>query len=1020
MTLPIRSPLDETIPGGRSPLDELGRAPLVAVYAVRGQTARLPCNLTAPPEDPVILVLWYKNGTKTPVFSVDSRSRALQEGSNTRASDLFRGRATFQQQPWSWVLVVQQVEYSDQGEYRCRLDFQSSPTHNGRVQLHVVDLPRKLRIFTSGGAQVEGLVSVQESHPLTLSCRATGGEPLPNVTWWSGSNSLDLEVEERQLTSSLTAAPTSLSAPYVTNTLHLPAVTHAHLTQNLTCRAANTPVLPPLSATVMLKQIDSNLSVHMTAPTGKLSGGREYDVKCEASGVRPPPTLTWWLRGQHLTHNIDVQSLGVDSTVSLLRLLATAGDDNGLLECRATAPTLPHVTASASAKLTVHYVPEATISIDGVGGLASGGTGAAGFRAGDSATLKCTARANPPAYNQTFMFNGRPLRRESVVKSGLTESSITLLQLTHKDAGLYTCLASNPEGDGQSNAVALHIDYAPVCEWEGAREILAAVGEEVEMECRVRASPPQVSYEWESITVAEGREMIREPLRHVDNGLTSRGAVVAGNSSHGRQRAECQPSNEVGPADRPCVFAITLVEPPGALEGCHYHDVTTDSATVTCSPGSSMSVLPQLYHIEVREGNRLVSAHNKSEPRFVLTELSPEQDYVLTMYASHAKGRGEERTLLLKTHTPKPQQVLPKDVSVNSVNKVSEVAPTVAAGGGGGPQVSVVVAGVVGVVVGVAIVVAVVVTCRARRGHTSSPGKSEQYHHSKDSLLELPQGSMYQTCTRHPSRELLTTFSPGPVVVTQVTSGRSSIRSSPLPRRSSTRSAPGGTSPRGHRPRSRSGGPVNVVEVEADTCMAPRVEIESPSRESICGRLSLRGDPYTIHDSPPLALRPDPLTLSVQHQHANPQSPNEAKNPTAHSMAHAYRTSPHPHAAGQLHPEPQIHIVSQHPHTTLDLAPQPHGVPELAATQPREALPARALNPAAQGHPAHFAATLPPPQGMFVPPPHVEPPFAHHQPPQASRDSQTLPPQPQTEAPTIHQQCSSPETGLIKIHPTFR
>lgn len=80
------------------------------------------------------------------------------------------------------------------------------------------------------------------------------------------------------------------------------------------------------------------------------------------------------------------------------------------------------------------------------------------------------------------------------------------------------------------------------------------------------------------------------------------------------------------------------------------------------------------------------------------------------------------------------------------------MAPTVAAGGGGGPQVSVVVAGVVGVVVGVAIVVAVVVTCRARRGHASSPGKSEQYHHSKDSLLELPQGSMYQTCTRHPSR----------------------------------------------------------------------------------------------------------------------------------------------------------------------------------------------------------------------------------------------------------------------------
>ena len=28
-----------------------------------------------------------------------------------------------------------------------------------------------------------------------------------------------------------------------------------------------------------------------------------------------------------------------------------------------------------------------------------------GLRAGDSATLTCTARANPPAYNFTFMFN---------------------------------------------------------------------------------------------------------------------------------------------------------------------------------------------------------------------------------------------------------------------------------------------------------------------------------------------------------------------------------------------------------------------------------------------------------------------------------------------------------------------------------------------------------------------------------------------------------------------------------------
>ncbi|XP_042214832.1 uncharacterized protein LOC121861251 [Homarus americanus] len=100
-------------------------APLVAVYAVRGQTTRLPCNLTSAPEEPVILVLWYKNGTKTPVFSVDLRHQQKGSGS-TRASDFFQGRGRIDQEQrwWSWALVVREVQFSDQGEYRCRLDFQ--------------------------------------------------------------------------------------------------------------------------------------------------------------------------------------------------------------------------------------------------------------------------------------------------------------------------------------------------------------------------------------------------------------------------------------------------------------------------------------------------------------------------------------------------------------------------------------------------------------------------------------------------------------------------------------------------------------------------------------------------------------------------------------------------------------------------------------------------------------------------------------------------------------------------------
>lgn len=42
----------------------------------------------------------------------------------------------------------------------------------------------------------------------------------------------------------------------------------------------------------------------------------------------------------------------------------------------------------------------------GMGGGGGGGDGVLdGLKAGDSATLICNAKANPPAYNFTFMFN---------------------------------------------------------------------------------------------------------------------------------------------------------------------------------------------------------------------------------------------------------------------------------------------------------------------------------------------------------------------------------------------------------------------------------------------------------------------------------------------------------------------------------------------------------------------------------------------------------------------------------------
>lgn len=71
-----------------------------------------------------------------PVFgSIDSRSGPLE--SSVKWSGL-GDRAHFDVTSPTQSLVINPVEAQDDGDYRCRVDFRSSPTRNLRVKLQVV------------------------------------------------------------------------------------------------------------------------------------------------------------------------------------------------------------------------------------------------------------------------------------------------------------------------------------------------------------------------------------------------------------------------------------------------------------------------------------------------------------------------------------------------------------------------------------------------------------------------------------------------------------------------------------------------------------------------------------------------------------------------------------------------------------------------------------------------------------------------------------------------------------------
>ncbi|XP_042862043.1 uncharacterized protein LOC122247103 isoform X2 [Penaeus japonicus] len=212
--------------------------PLTEVSAVVGGRAVLPCDVKPPtPGDAPILVLFYNGATGTPIYSIDARTGPLTR--SVHWSDL-ESRAHFDVTSEPQGLVIDDVMAIDDGDYRCRVDFRSSPTRNLRVKLLVIVPPERVSISNSGGLEVSGVIGPYPvGRTLTLTCEVQGGKPRPQVSWWHEGSLLDDSIE-------------TASGDVTRNVLKLPNLTRQHLYRVLTCQTSNSNMSLPLAATVTL------------------------------------------------------------------------------------------------------------------------------------------------------------------------------------------------------------------------------------------------------------------------------------------------------------------------------------------------------------------------------------------------------------------------------------------------------------------------------------------------------------------------------------------------------------------------------------------------------------------------------------------------------------------------------------------------------------------------------------------------------------------------------------------------
>ncbi|XP_063231784.1 protein turtle homolog A-like [Bacillus rossius redtenbacheri] len=598
--------------------------PVVDVQGVLGKKTMLPCDI-APRDrdDHVHMVLWFKEADGEPLYSFDVRGgRNFGKAKLWSSPTAFGQRAYFRTTSSPAQLLVDDLRLSDEGVYRCRVDFRDSPTRNLNINLTVIVPPERPVIYDAKRRdRTKILEPYNEGSDVTLVCEVTGGRPKPKVTWFLENTVIDDSFEVRA--DGVTA-----------NHLNFPNVGRQHLHGRLVCQAFNTALAPPASKVVVLDINLKPVSVHILTKEKQVSAERKYEVECRSAGSRPEAIITWWKGSRQIKRITKTFSEDGGQNLSILSFVPVIDDDGKYLTCRAENPAIPDSALEDKWRLNVQYMPVVTLKM-------GSSLNPDDIKEGDDVYFECNIRANPKPYRLAWYHNGREMHHNVSAGVILSDQSLVLQGVTKHSAGEYTCLAANIEGKGSSNPVMLRVMYAPACR-EEREELLGALKHEtVSLKCEVDANPPPASFHW---TFNNSGDLAEVPASKftASGGVSRLNYTPASDMDYGT--LACWGSNAVGHQRAPCIFQVVAAGRPFPLVNCSVANQTADSLHVECAEGFDGG-LPQSFLLELLELPGLRQRFNvtvaRGPPVFDVFGTDPGASYRARLYAVNAKGRSE-------------------------------------------------------------------------------------------------------------------------------------------------------------------------------------------------------------------------------------------------------------------------------------------------------------------------------------------------------------------------------------------
>ncbi|XP_037810107.1 putative uncharacterized protein DDB_G0282133 isoform X2 [Lucilia sericata] len=603
----------------------------VAVEAVLGRTATLPCDIEPEAKDDrVYMVLWFRESAGKPLYSFDVRGRPFEKALYWSDTNSFGPRAYFVTSKQPAKLQVDNIQLDDEGVYRCRVDFQNSPTRNHRINLTVIVPPHQILVYDASGRDVAGAVGpLFEGDNIVLTCEVRGGRPEPVVTWMNGTQQLE------------SGNGVSMGRHVTVNRLEVPHITRSALNNTYRCQASNTKLVPPVERSIRIDMLLKPTSVNLTNKQKVFSTGTQYNLTCIVEGSVPDTEIKWTQNNRPFKRGTLSTSQINGKVLSTLTFNPQPEDDGTLLKCEGSNPRLQNSALEDSLMLNVMYPPQVTLSLGST-------LKPDDIKEGDDVYFECHIKANPKEHRITWSHNGVPVTQNVSWGIIISTRSLVLQRVARVHAGLYACSAANDRGETTSAMVNLRIRYAPVCSTNAVIVIGASLEEAVPIPCRVNSDPPEIDFEW---TFSSSGEHFEVPSGHyatIQEATTTgdiHRTIVESNDTHfetyetvseliytpkGERdygTLACWGRNSIGKQSEPCLFQVVPAAKPGALRNCTLRPYVVTSASLNSSNQTTMHanqmMMPTQYgrhetnfpHMEyVRERNNEEKQQQQQQP----------------------------------------------------------------------------------------------------------------------------------------------------------------------------------------------------------------------------------------------------------------------------------------------------------------------------------------------------------------------------------------------------------------------